>query len=111
MGQGARQIGHQPPHAAFPSDLPALTSVRFFLALGWSSSTTNCSGRGRPCQPLVVLDRARLGVDVFFILSGFVLTHAYREALEARRLNYGRFLVARFVRISAVQLARPVRLG
>lgn len=92
-------------HSPFPSDLPALTSVRFFLALGvvlfhyqlqWPWDALSVTG---------LLDRARLGVDVFFILSGFVLTHAYREALEARRLNYGRFLMARFARVYPAHLA------
>lgn len=92
-------------HTPFPSNLPALTSIRFFLALGvvlfhyqlqWPWDALSVTG---------LLDRARLGVDVFFILSGFVLTHAYREALGARRLNYGRFLVARFARVYPAHLA------
>jgi peptidoglycan/LPS O-acetylase OafA/YrhL len=46
-----------------------------------------------------ILNRARLGVDAFFILSGFVLTHAYRQALDEHRLDYRRFLAARFARV------------
>lgn len=91
--------------AAFPQNLPALTSVRFFLALGvvlfhyqlqWPWDTMATTG---------LLDRARLGVDAFFILSGFVLTHADRDALAAKRLNYPRFLVARFARIYPAHLS------
>lgn len=90
---------------AFPPDLPALTSVRLFLALGvvlfhyqlqWPWETLTVTG---------VLDRARLGVDAFFILSGFVLTHAYRVALDGGSFSYGRFLVARFARIYPAHLA------
>ena len=90
---------------AFPANLPGLTSVRFLLALGvvffhyqlqWPWDAMSSTG---------LLDRARLGVDVFFILSGFVLTHAYREALDAGRLNYRRFLVARVARIYPAHLA------
>ncbi|WP_426051447.1 hypothetical protein [Brevundimonas sp. SL161] len=53
--------------------LDPLTGVRFFLALGvvlfhyqlqWT-----LPGDG------ALLNRARLAADVFFILSGFVLTH------------------------------------
>ena len=89
----------------FPADLPALTSVRFVLALGvvlfhyqlqWVWDTSAVTG---------VLERARLGVDAFFILSGFVLTHAYRQALEDRRLDYRRFLAARLARIYPAHLA------
>lgn len=91
--------------AAFPQNLPALTSVRFFLALGvvlfhyqlqWPWDAMAVTG---------LLDRARLGVDAFFILSGFVLTHAYREAVASRRLDYRRFVVARFARIYPAHLA------
>uniref|UniRef100_B0SV11 Acyltransferase 3 n=1 Tax=Caulobacter sp. (strain K31) TaxID=366602 RepID=B0SV11_CAUSK len=89
----------------FPNDLPALTSVRFALAMGvvlfhyqlqWSWDAMASTG---------VLDRAGLGVDAFFILSGFVLTHAYRQALVERRLNYRRFLTARFARVYPAHIA------
>ena len=90
---------------AFPANLPALTSVRFLLALGvvlfhyqlqWPWDTMAVTG---------LLNRARLGVDVFFILSGFVLTHAYRQALDEKCLDYRRFLVARIARIYPAHLA------
>lgn len=104
MGQEARSTVHG-PHGAFPSDLPALTSVRFFLALGvvlfhyqlqWPWDVWPVTG---------LLNRARLGVDVFFILSGFVLTHAYRDALNEGRLDYRAFLIARIARIYPAHLA------
>jgi peptidoglycan/LPS O-acetylase OafA/YrhL len=90
---------------AFPPNLPALTSIRFFLALGvvlfhyqlqWPWETLKVTG---------LLDRARLGVDAFFILSGFVLTHAYRAALDRGAFSYRRFLIARFARIYPAHLA------
>ena len=90
---------------AFPRNLPALTSIRLVFALGvvlfhyqlqWPWDSEVVTG---------LLDKARLGVDAFFILSGFVLTHAYREAVAAGRLNYGRFLVARIARIYPAHLA------
>lgn len=89
----------------FPDNLPALTSVRFALALGvvlfhyqlqWPWDSMASTG---------LLNRARLGVDAFFILSGFVLTHAYRQALEERRLDYRRFLAARFARVYPAHVA------
>ncbi|QLQ13032.1 MAG: acyltransferase [Brevundimonas sp.] len=61
-----------------------LTSVRILLALGvvlfhyqlqWSLTDDGHSG---------LLNRARLGVDAFFILSGFILTHVYCATVGCR---------------------------
>lgn len=78
-----------------------LTGVRFFLALGvvlfhyqlyWTL----------PAESAGLLNRARLGVDVFFILSGFILAHVYLQGDGP--LNYRRFLAARFARIYPAHL-------
>lgn len=85
----------------FPDVLDPLTGVRFFLALGvvlfhfqlyWTL----------PPESAGLLNRARLGVDVFFILSGFILTHVYLQGDKAP--SYGRFLAARFARIYPAHL-------
>ncbi|HEX7886063.1 MAG TPA: acyltransferase [Phenylobacterium sp.] len=89
----------------FPADLPALTSVRFFLALGVVLFHYQLQWPWNAMADTGFLDRARLGVDAFFILSGFVLTHAYRDAIAGHRLNYRRFLVARFARVYPAHLA------
>lgn len=90
-----------PPGAPFPDVLDPLTGVRFFLALGvvlfhyqlqWTL----------PDEAAGLLNRARLGVDVFFILSGFILTHVYLQGDVAP--NYRRFLAARFARIYPAHL-------
>lgn len=87
--------------STFPDALDPLTGVRFFLALGvvlfhyqlyWTL----------PVEGVGLLNRARLGVDVFFILSGFILTHVYLQG--DRPLNYRRFLAARFARIYPAHL-------
>lgn len=105
MGQSQERSRKRPGPAAFPSDLPALTSIRFFLALGVVIFHYQLQWPWDSIADTGLLDRLRLGVDAFFILSGFVLTHAYREALETRRLNYGRFLVARFARVYPAHIA------
>lgn len=88
-----------------PTILPALTSVRIFLALGvvlfhlqltWAWPTAAYTG---------VIERARLGVDVFFILSGFVLAHVYSQDVETGRYSHWRFLVARLARVYPAHLA------
>ena len=101
MSREQRASGASP----FPDKLPALTSVRFLLAIGVVLFHYQLQWPWDAMAHTGLLDRARLGVDVFFILSGFVLTHAYRQALEAGRLHYGRFLVARFARIYPAHLA------
>lgn len=90
---------------AVPAAMPALTSVRIFLALGvvlfhlqltWAWPTASYTG---------LLERARLGVDVFFILSGFVLAHVYAPQIERGSYSHLRFLIARLARIYPAHLA------
>jgi len=76
-----------PTRFPFPDVLDPLTGVRFFLALGvvlfhYQLQWTLPGDGG-------LLNRARLAVDVFFILSGFILTHVYLQGDGA--LNYRRF--------------------
>lgn len=87
----------------YPSDLKALTSLRAFLAVGvvlfhyqlqwdWALGFS----------PLI--ERSRLAVDAFFILSGFVLAHVYGSAFADGNFSYRRFLVARLARLYPLHL-------
>jgi peptidoglycan/LPS O-acetylase OafA/YrhL len=40
-----------------------------------------------------------LAVDIFFILSGFVIAHAYDESLRSKRMGLREFLIVRFIRL------------
>lgn len=86
----------------FPAQLDAITSVRFFLALGvvlfhyqlaW---TLTEPGVG-------LLSRGRLGVDIFFVVSGFILTHVYLR--QGSKPPIGSFLATRLARIYPAHLA------
>ena len=91
-----------------PANLKQLTSLRFFAALWvvafhyWPSLTG-----GYP----VLVDKGYLGVELFFVLSGFILAHVYLDDAGAGRLNYGRFLWARLARIYPVHLVTLGAIG
>lgn len=44
------------------------------------------------------LENSQLAVDLFFVLSGFVLTHAYKARFEAG-MTPARFMILRFIRL------------
>ena len=63
--------------------LKSLTSLRFFAAMWvvlyafWPNLTSNAAPG--------LVSRGSLGVEVFFILSGFILCHVYLPSWEAGR--------------------------
>ncbi|MGH1420067.1 MAG: acyltransferase family protein [Hyphomicrobiaceae bacterium] len=85
-------------------DLLELTSLRFFAAFyvvlfhihdklaQLSSISTNFFQKGY------------IGVDLFFILSGFILTHAYLDKYLAGKFDYRQFLLFRIARIYPLHL-------
>jgi len=85
-----------------------LTSLRFFAALWvvlfhyWNNLTG--------VMPAFV-QKGYLGVELFFVLSGFILCHVYRTSLEDGRFRYGSFLWARLARVYPLHLATLGGLG
>ena len=83
-------------------ELPSLTPLRGIAAMAvlfyHSSFLAYHFGGGAPPG---ICRRGYLAVDLFFVLSGFVLTHVYGSRLAANRdwPAVGRFLWARFCRI------------
>jgi peptidoglycan/LPS O-acetylase OafA/YrhL len=83
-----------------PAALPMLTAMRGVAAL------LVFHMHFAACIPaLTVLSRAYLSVDFFFVLSGFVLTHVYRDWFSPRfqQQSVRNFFLARFARIYPLQ--------
>jgi len=91
-----------------PANLKPLTAIRFWAALWvvlydfWPDLTG-----GHP----PVIARGNLGVELFFVLSGFILSHVYLRGFEAGRFKYGSFLWARIARIWPLHVATLLGIG
>jgi peptidoglycan/LPS O-acetylase OafA/YrhL len=85
-----------------PPDLRALTTLRFLAAL-WVVLYTAWPHLDAGFVPVAVT-KGYLGVETFFILSGFILSHVYLEAAGEKRFRYGGFLWARLARVYPLHL-------
>ncbi|AYG94915.1 acyltransferase [Brevundimonas naejangsanensis] len=87
---------------ATPIDLRPLTALRFFAALWvvvyllWP----NLAVDGMPA----LAAKGYLGVELFFVLSGFILSHVYLQAFGEQRFGYRGFLWARIARVYPLHL-------
>lgn len=86
-----------------------LTSLRFFAAF-WVVLFHYWPALATTGTPLFVA-KGYLGVELFFILSGFILCHVYRSEVEAGRFTYGSFLWARLARVYPLHLATLIGMG
>ncbi len=95
----------------YPSQIPALTSLRFFVAY-WvvlhHFGEYAAIGFG---QYTGFLLKGYLGVDIFFMLSGFILSHVYWSEGLTGRLDYWNFLTKRLARIYPMHLATMALAG
>jgi len=92
---------------------PSLTGLRFVLA-AWITVYHLLHSYGPIAaaeHPLIAAGNAR--VDIFFVLSGFVLAHVYavRDAAKAKRFDFLQFLVARAARLYPLHLLALAVLG
>jgi len=86
-----------------------LTGLRFFAAF-WVVLFHYWPKLDVASTPMIV-EKGYLGVELFFILSGFILCHVYRTGVETERFNYGGFLWSRLARIYPLHLATLVGMG
>jgi len=85
-----------------PSDLPQLTSLRFFAALGvLCSHLIFLREVDNPIKSIAIIffGEGHSGVTFFFVLSGFIMTHAYQHSLSQKTLSTKTYLLLRLSRI------------
>ncbi len=96
-----------------PAHLRQLTAFRFFAA-AWVV-LFGFWGLLRPeatfGAPPAMVAKGYLGVELFFVLSGFILSHVYAEARAAGRFRYGAFIWARVARIYPLHLLTTLAMG
>ena len=86
-----------------PADLRPLTTLRFLAAI-WVVLFAAWPHLDVGFVPSLVA-KGYLGVETFFILSGFILSHVYLAQAGEKRLNYGGFLWARIARVYPLHIA------
>ena len=85
-----------------PADLAQLTSLRFFAALAvLSSHLLFLREIDSPIKSIanIFFGEGHCGVTFFFVLSGFILTHAYQHSLIQKTLSTKTYLLLRCARI------------
>jgi peptidoglycan/LPS O-acetylase OafA/YrhL len=103
----AVKVGHLTRSAVKrPPALPALTGLRFFAALAvllYHYGAGFADRSGVPIPLAHMLHNGYLGVSLFFVLSGFILTYTHQRDILDRHF-LADFYVARFARVYPVYL-------
>ena len=92
-----------------PTDLRPITALRFGAAI-WVAVYTyweNLAGAGSSG----LVDKGYLGVELFFVLSGCILSHVYLQSAGEKRFSYRGFLWARVARVYPLHVATLVGVG
>jgi peptidoglycan/LPS O-acetylase OafA/YrhL len=89
----------------YPLDIKPLTTLRFFAAF-WVLLYFFQAKLGFDFAAVSgLVARGNLGVDLFFILSGFILSHVYLSGVEKARHKHLPFLFARIARVWPLHIA------
>jgi peptidoglycan/LPS O-acetylase OafA/YrhL len=92
-----------------PVDIKPLTALRFVAAIWVVGYHYWPSLAGFPVPAFV--QKGYLGVEMFFVLSGFILSHVYLQGFGEGRFRYGGFLWARIARVYPLHLAVLAGVG
>ena len=95
----------------YPRQLAALTSLRFFAAYWVVLHHLDDGLRPNIDAYTGLLRKGYLAVDVFFILSGFILSHVYWADGVSGRLDYWNFLSKRLARIYPMHITTMALMG
>lgn len=85
-----------------PQSLLPLTSLRFMAAI-WVAVFSFWPHLDVAFTPMLVA-KGYLGVDLFFVLSGFILCHVYLDRFGTGQFSYRAFMSARLARIYPLHL-------
>jgi peptidoglycan/LPS O-acetylase OafA/YrhL len=95
----------KPAIAPLPDDVRALTALRFFAAF-WVLALHYTDFMPADFAAVTgFFAEGKLGVDFFFVLSGFILTHVYLGRLEQGDFAWQGFMLRRFARLYPLHLA------
>lgn len=100
-----------------PANIKPLTSLRFFAAMWvvlfhyWPHLAVAGAAPGAVAAMPPLVAKGYLGVECFFVLSGFILCHVYLPPFEAGRFKYADFLWARIARIYPLHIATLLAMG
>lgn len=89
---------------AQPEQIDTLTALRFFAA-AWVVLFHYWPTLAAAGPAPAFISKGYLGVELFFVLSGFVISFVYQGAFESGRFRYGGFVWARLARIYPLHLA------
>jgi peptidoglycan/LPS O-acetylase OafA/YrhL len=92
-----------------PANIKPLTSLRFCAAAWVVLYHYWPRLAGVPMPEFIA--KGHLGVELFFILSGFILCHVYLPQVEAGGFRFIDFLWARLARIYPLHLATLIAIG
>lgn len=99
------QFGRSRTLNTYPSDIKPLTGLRFiaafWLLLYFFWGRLGIGNR----DELALIEKGGMGVDLFFILSGFILAHVYGPQVENKTFHWRSFLWARLARVYPLHIA------
>lgn len=93
------------PLLSTPARLDEITAARGIAACAVVIYHINAYAHGAIAQVFPPLHYGILAVDFFFVLSGFILTHVYRDAWRAGTYRHGSFMGKRFARVWPLHVA------